>query len=253
MVCISEAVGDLRGAGPPDLVYLRDPTTGRRDGPGLARPRHGREAWSAPAGFLGPLGDQALYGRPLPEGVETAENLSPTASSTRSSRPRNRRILGRALNDPDGCERRRAPVAAPARCGAGRRQLGLRVSVAMTGPAGRTPLLRYGALDVVPLKGTGAGRGRSGAADRAGALWRGAVRLPGPGPARADPDDPLGPGALREARRGMRLASELGLPLVTGIDTQGAALSADAENGGLAGDIARPLADLVTLERPTRA
>jgi acetyl-CoA carboxylase carboxyl transferase subunit beta len=49
----------------------------------------------------------------------------------------------------------------------------------------------------------------------------------------------------------MRLASELGLPLVTVIDTQGAALSADAENGGLAGEIARCLADLVTLDAPT--
>ena len=61
----------------------------------------------------------------------------------------------------------------------------------------------------------------------------------------------MGPEALREARRGMRLASELGLPLVTVIDTQGAALSADAENGGLAGEIARSLADLVTLDAPT--
>ncbi len=65
------------------------------------------------------------------------------------------------------------------------------------------------------------------------------------------PDHPLGPEALREARRGMRLASELGLPLVTVIDTQGAALSPDAENGGLAGEIARCLSDLVTLDAPT--
>ena len=49
----------------------------------------------------------------------------------------------------------------------------------------------------------------------------------------------------------MRLAAELGLPLVTVIDTQGAALSPEAENGGLAGEIARCLADLVTLDAPT--
>ncbi|HEY9564801.1 MAG TPA: carboxyl transferase domain-containing protein, partial [Nocardioides sp.] len=64
-------------------------------------------------------------------------------------------------------------------------------------------------------------------------------------------DHPMGPEALREARRGMRLAVELGLPLVTVIDTQGAALSKEAEEGGLAGEIARCLADLVTLEAPT--
>ena len=62
---------------------------------------------------------------------------------------------------------------------------------------------------------------------------------------------PLGPGALREARRGMRLAAELDLPLMTVIDTPGAALSVEAEEGGLAGEIARCLADLVTLAAPT--
>jgi acetyl-CoA carboxylase carboxyl transferase subunit beta len=49
----------------------------------------------------------------------------------------------------------------------------------------------------------------------------------------------------------MRLAAELGLPLVTIIDTAGAALSKEAEEGGLAGEIARCLADLVTLPAPT--
>jgi len=62
---------------------------------------------------------------------------------------------------------------------------------------------------------------------------------------------PLGPGALREARRGMQLAVELELPLMTVIDTPGAALSAEAEEGGLAGEIARCLADLVALRAPT--
>jgi acetyl-CoA carboxylase carboxyl transferase subunit beta len=61
----------------------------------------------------------------------------------------------------------------------------------------------------------------------------------------------MGPGALREARRGMRLAVELGLPLMTVIDTPGAALSPEAEEGGLAGEIARSLADLVTLDAPS--
>ena len=49
----------------------------------------------------------------------------------------------------------------------------------------------------------------------------------------------------------MRLAVELGLPLMTVIDTPGAALSPEAEEGGLAGEIARCLSDLVTLRAPT--
>ncbi len=60
-----------------------------------------------------------------------------------------------------------------------------------------------------------------------------------------------GPQALREARRGMALAAGLRLPLVLVIDTPGPALSAEAEEGGLAGEIARCLAELVTLDTPT--
>jgi acetyl-CoA carboxylase carboxyl transferase subunit beta len=61
----------------------------------------------------------------------------------------------------------------------------------------------------------------------------------------------VGPASLREARRGMALAGELRLPLVLVIDTAGPALSAEAEEGGLAGEIARCLADLGTLDTPT--
>ena len=63
----------------------------------------------------------------------------------------------------------------------------------------------------------------------------------------------MGPGALREARRGMRLAEELGLPLVTIIDTPGAELSAAAENGAIAGEIARCIATMTTMTVPTVA
>jgi acetyl-CoA carboxylase carboxyl transferase subunit beta len=63
----------------------------------------------------------------------------------------------------------------------------------------------------------------------------------------------MGPAALREARRGMRLAEELGLPLVTVIDTPGADLSPRAEEGALAGEIARCLADMSRLTVATVA
>ena len=49
----------------------------------------------------------------------------------------------------------------------------------------------------------------------------------------------------------MALAAGLKLPLVLVIDTAGPALSAEAEQGGLAGEIARCLAELVTLDTPT--
>ena len=70
---------------------------------------------------------------------------------------------------------------------------------------------------------------------------------------RQTPETPMGPGALREARRGMRLAEELRLPLVTVIDTPGAALSQHAEERAIAGEIARCIAELVTMTVPTLA
>jgi acetyl-CoA carboxylase carboxyl transferase subunit beta len=67
----------------------------------------------------------------------------------------------------------------------------------------------------------------------------------------AQADTPIGPAGLRQARRGMRLAAELGLPLVSVIDTPGGALTPAAEEGGIAGEIARCIADMITVEVPT--
>lgn len=63
----------------------------------------------------------------------------------------------------------------------------------------------------------------------------------------------MGPAALREARRAMRLAEELRLPLVTVIDTPGAELSPSAEERAIAGEIARCIAELSTMTVPTVA
>jgi acetyl-CoA carboxylase carboxyl transferase subunit beta len=62
---------------------------------------------------------------------------------------------------------------------------------------------------------------------------------------------PMGPGALREARRAMRVANELDLPLVSFIDTPGADLSPEAEQGAIAGEIARCIGTMATMSVPT--
>ncbi|WNE95715.1 carboxyl transferase domain-containing protein [Streptomyces luomodiensis] len=125
---------------------------------------------------------------------------------------------------------------------------------------GLRDLLRVAAEDVSPLSGTGAGEHDPGlllALARVGGTpcvvlghnrrsARKGDTADGPGEGQA-----LGPAGLRTARRGMRIAAELGLPLLTVIDTAGAALSREAEEGGLAGEIARCLADMVTLPAPT--
>ncbi|NKY84078.1 carboxyl transferase domain-containing protein [Nocardia veterana] len=115
---------------------------------------------------------------------------------------------------------------------------------------GLRELLRQ-ATDRVPLSGTGQGE-----SDRtvvhALARFRGEPCVVfGHDRSGQTGENTMGPAALREARRAMHLAAELHVPLVLVIDTAGAALSREAEERGLAPEIARCLADLVTLATPT--
>jgi len=253
MVRISEAVAAHRAAGLPYLVYLRHPTTG---GVMASWGSLGHVTVAEPGalvGFLGPRVYEALYGKPFPPGVQTAENLFAHGIIDGVVAPEDvPDLLARALDILMAPRTGVAEVASPE---------DLPVADVETWEAvtrSRRPdrpgvrrLLRYAASDVIPLNGTGQGEADPGLLI---ALVRfGDVPCVFLGQDRRGQtaDRPMGPEALREARRGMHLAEELGLPLVTVIDTQGAALSAAAENGGLAGEIARCLADLVSLRAPT--
>src|SRR5262249_50746287 len=111
-------------------------------------------------------------------------------------------------------------------------------------------LLKVAARDVVPLSGTGQGEHEPGVLLALARFGQAPAIVVGQDRSRQVGDHRLGPASLREARRGIKLAAELGLPLVTIIDTPGAALSPQAEEKGLASEIARTMADLVTLPAP---
>ncbi|MCC9309819.1 acetyl-CoA carboxylase carboxyltransferase subunit alpha/beta [Kitasatospora sp. RB6PN24] len=103
---------------------------------------------------------------------------------------------------------------------------------------------------VVPLSGTGAGERDETlllALARIGGI---SCVVAGHDRAAAERHGPVGPAGLRTARRGMRLAAELRLPLLTVIDTHGALLSQDAEERALAGEIARCTAELSNVPVP---
>lgn len=251
MVKIAAAVELHKQAHLPYLVYLRHPTTG---GVFASWGSLGHLTAAEPGaliGFLGPRVYEHLYGEEFPAGVQTAENLFahgvidaviPLESL--------RGVLDRVLTvlvDPaiPAC-----PGAPTTRDDAEISEVRAWDSVLASRRADRPGvdhLLHGGATDRVLLSGTGRGESRTTllALARFGgqpAVVVGQRRVAG---------GLVGPRALREARRGMALAAGLQLPLVLVIDTAGPALSREAEEDGLAAQIARCLAELVTLDTPT--
>ncbi|MBZ5737977.1 carboxyl transferase domain-containing protein [Nocardioides mangrovi] len=254
MVRITEAVAAHKAAGLPYLVYLRHPTTG---GVMASWGSLGHVTVAEPGalvGFLGPRVYEALYGKPFPPGVQTSENLYAHGIVDAVMPPSEiAGILDRALTILLAPRHGIRPVPDPVPLTPLPEVETWDAVLRSRRPdrPGVRRLLKYAASDVIPLNGTGQG-------ERDPGLLLALVRF-GEAPCvflgqdrRGQTDEhPMGPEALREAQRGMRLASELGLPLVTVIDTRGAALSAEAEEGGLAGEIARCLHELVTLSAPT--
>jgi acetyl-CoA carboxylase carboxyl transferase subunit beta len=256
MVKIAAAVELHKRAHLPYLVYLRHPTTG---GVFASWGSLGHITVAEPGaliGFLGPRVYEHLYGEPFPSGVQTAENLQRHGViDAVIPLDRLRAVLDRALkvvaDAPD------APPPAPAH------EPVPDVPAWDSVLASRRPdrpgvaqLLKHGATEWALLSGTAFGEGATTllALARFGgqpAVVLGQQRVVGGTRTRGGEEGTVGPVALREARRGMALAAGLKLPLVSVIDTAGPALSADAEQGGLAGEIARCLAELVTLDTPT--
>ncbi|GIH71456.1 carboxyl transferase domain-containing protein [Sphaerimonospora thailandensis] len=252
MVKITAAVAAHRAAGLPYVVYLRHPTTG---GVFASWGSLGHVTAAEPGaliGFLGPRVFEALYGYPFPEGVQVAENLFAnglvdavvSAEDAREVAIRALAVLCAPTSELDrGPEPEEADADVPAWEAITRSRRDDRPGV--------RALLKLAAHDVTPLHGTGTGEEDPGLLLALARFGTAPAVVLGQDWGRQRVAGPLGPAGLRVARRGMRLAAELGLPLVTVIDTPGAALSKAAEEGGLAAEIARSLADLVMLEAPT--
>lgn len=253
MVRITDAIAAHRAAGLPYLVYLRHPTTG---GVFASWGSLGHVTVGEPGalvGFLGPKVYQALYGEPFPEGVQQSENLAAHGLLDAVLPPQKLAdIAYRALTVLTARRRGIPPVDAVAE--EQQPEETAWESIARTRKPNRPgvrELLHFAATDIVPLNGTGQGEAQPGLMLVLARFSGVPCVLLGQDRAWQGKNGPLGPEALRVARRGMRLADELDLPLVSVIDTPGAALSKDAEEGGLAGEIARCLADLVSLPAPT--
>jgi acetyl-CoA carboxylase carboxyl transferase subunit beta len=258
MVKITAAIGRHKARGNPYLVYLRNPTFG---GVFASWGSLGHLTVAEPGasiGFLGSRVYETIYGEPFPRDVQTSENLfahglvdavlPPERIAALASSTLN--VLIGPRERPDVARVDDAEAAPDEPVGTASAWDSITRSRRPERPGVRQ-LLRRAASDVVVLHGTGAGEAGSGLLLALARFGDAPCVVMGHDRKAQAAGALVGPAALREARRGMRLADELKLPLVTVIDTPGAALSRDAEEGGLAGEIARSLSDLVLLDAPT--
>ncbi|WP_144661617.1 carboxyl transferase domain-containing protein [Paenarthrobacter nicotinovorans] len=247
MVEIVAAVQAHRAAGLPYLVYLRHPTTG---GVMASWGSLGHVTVAEPGallGFLGPRVYSALHGEEFPAGVQTAENLCDHGLVDAVVPPEGLGdYFGRVLDlllSPGRGPAVAPPVVAPS-------DVPQAWDSVVRSRDPRRPsteeLLRRASGNTVLLRGAGDGAKEHGMLVALARFGQASCVVVGHASGQS-----MGPASLRDARRGMRLAQELGLPLVTVIDTPGAALSKDAEEGGLAAEIARSLYDLLALATPT--
>jgi len=251
MIKVTTAIADHKAAGLPYLVYLRHPTTG---GVLASWGSLGHVTAAEPGalvGFLGPRVYEALHGEPFPTGVQVAENLyAHGLVDAVVAREHIAEVVTRVLDVlaardedlrytavPDD-EVPDVPAAESIRRSRRPDRPGVR------------DLLDVAARDVTPLSGTGAGEREPGLV-LALARFGSAPCLVVGQDRRGQRGRPLGPAGLREAQRGISIATQLDVPLVTVIDTPGAALSKEAEEAGLAAEIARSLAQLITSSAPT--
>jgi acetyl-CoA carboxylase carboxyl transferase subunit beta len=261
MAEISRAIVAHKAAGLPYLVYLRNPTAGGVFASWGSLAHVTVAEPGALIGFLGPAVYQALRKEPFPDGVQVAENLVAKGIVDGVVRAGElagltARVLGLLSRRPSGLprsaevpQRAEVPQAAevPQRADAWS-------SISLTRRRDRPgvrELLRYAADDVLPLSGTQSGEAGHALILALTSFSGTPCVLVGQDRLAQAKGRPLGPAALRGARRGMRIAEELRLPLVCVIDTPGAELSAAAEEGALSGEIARCLAEMVQLTVPS--
>lgn len=254
MVKIAAAIAAHKSAHLPYLVYLRHPTTG---GVFASWGSLGHVTIAEPGalvGFLGPRVYEALYGGKFPEGVQTSENLYrngvidgvASTAQLRDLVDRALHVLVDAAGDDDGIPKSTDVQDIP--------DVPAWQSVITSrrdDRPGVRELVRHASSTRVPLSGTGQGEVDSTVLLSLARFHGQPCVLFGQDRAGQSALNTMGPAALREARRGMRMAAELRLPLVLVIDTLGAALSKEAEERGLAPEIARCISDLVTLRTPT--
>ncbi|CAN5847729.1 carboxyl transferase domain-containing protein [soil metagenome] len=265
MLKIAATVAAYRRGGGRYVGWLRHPTTG---GAFASWGSLAQVTWGQPGaliGLTGPRVIEQLYGEALPDHVQRAEHLRghgviDEVVGGDELAARLPALLDAVGSPPHGTvdPSDAADTEATYRPLASLDTSGTDAWVAVE--ASRIPerpgvraLLDAAADSVVAVHGDGAG-GRGDGCVTVVCTFRGTrVVLIGHDRPAGQRGASLDATGYRSARHAMRLADELGLPLVTVVDTQGAAATAAAEEGGIAGEIAGCMATMSGLSVPTVA
>ncbi|MFJ2191104.1 carboxyl transferase domain-containing protein [Kitasatospora sp. NPDC087861] len=268
MLRITAAVQAHRAAGLPYLTYLRNPTMG---GVFASWGTLGQLVFAEPGarlGFLGPRVYEELRGVELPPDVQRAETLAGRGLVDAVVPPQELRELVRrtlailatagpaapagTTAEPTDTAGRPEPEPAPEAAPTERPDAWDSVHrTRRPDRPGTRELLRRTAEELVLLDAPG---GRDGALVRALAVLGGRpVLVVGQQRQTPEHERPFTAADLRAVRRTARVAEQLGLPLVTVVDTAGAELSAQAELDGIAVEIAHCLTTLLALRTPVLA
>jgi acetyl-CoA carboxylase carboxyl transferase subunit beta len=255
MAACAAAVRRFRDAGLLYAVYLRNPTTGGvlASWASLAHVR-----WAEPGaliGLTGPRVAKEMTGQPFPEGVQVAEHLAAhgvldEVVAIDDLRVRLAGLLGTAAEPVEGWEPAVAPAYLPDDA-----EVAAWDAVQWSRRPDRPGLTELlGACDEArgaTVRGDGAGEDDDGCLVAVTRLCGHSAVLVATRRPAGERGASLTAAGYRKARRGIVLAGELGLPLVTIIDTAGAAITPHDERSGLAGMIAECLAAMSSVRSPT--
>ncbi|MEZ4530956.1 MAG: carboxyl transferase domain-containing protein [Thermomicrobiales bacterium] len=258
MAKTASSIAMLKAEGIPYIAIMCDPTTGGVNASFasladviLAEPE-------ALIGFAGPRVVEQALGRPLPEGSHTAEfQLSHGMVDAVVSRPNQRNYLSAMLRAIRESEVERSDATLPAIAPDERTAWQIVESArADNRPSTRDYLSRI-SPGYVELHGDREGGDDPSIVTALGKV--GGLPVAFVGFDRFADSDIVGaagrpmPNGFRKARRMFDLAERWSLPLVTFVDTPGAYPGIEAEELGLASEIARTLERMSTLETPTVA
>ena len=251
MIGITRALVAHKRARLPYVVYLRHPTTG---GVLASWGSTGHVTFAEPeatVGFLGPRVVEALTGAALPAHVQTSKHLAERGIiDAVLTLDEMRATLSKLLTLTEPSVR---PVPTHATSLPRKTSPDAWNSVTLTrrpDRPGARELIALAGAETLELSGTGRGE-TSAAIIVAVTALRGRPCVVVAQDRRAQAKGhALDPASLRVAQRGICLAEELGLPLVTVIDTPGAELSVSAEENAMAGEIARCVTALESLTVP---